>query len=410
MTIIMKKLFLIFCFAAYAVFARGSFASVNPTDFDKQKCYIDNPKEKTITFIFDLPTWDISGIEAVEVRGSFNAWESDGRFKMTFDNRNFWFVTLPYTDVRIPGNSGQPEFKFVTNGTDTQDGKRLFVPDGYIFKSTDRNHILVFKEDDLDAIKANSDIANTTKAIEDFDLSSEVGKQAISNFRAVPGTSNLFRSYHPFKVSKPESSTEIERLHRLTELATAAGIKSDICLSGDETGSLTTLSVAGTPYHEAIPPYYQSILDNNSVLYVGASNTIPSYEIAYYQSGSPLLGEWVREIVNFIINDKHQTPFLIHCRLGTDRTGVFCAILAGLCGAEWKDIAADYQLSNNMGTQEFRDYHLLQYSLQKMLGTDNIDGIDNLQASLSDYFTKNGFLTAKEINALKEKLNGGNKK
>ncbi len=45
----------------------------------------------------------------------------------------------------------------------------------------------------------------------------------------------------------------------------------------------------------------------------------------------------------------NEPPYLIHCDLGKDRAGIFCAIVECLCGASELEIEADYMLS-------FRNY------------------------------------------------------
>lgn len=404
---------IIYRYLSAAVFCAIGFGAtaIAPSSADKAKCFIDSPSDKTITFIFDNTLWQVSNLSSVEVRGSFNGWKSEAKYALTYNSTsNYWYVTLPYSTVKVPGNSGQPEFKFVTNGSTYQSGDgKSFIPYGYIFLNADRNNIVVFDDDDFETIKANSAAANVLKYISDFDLTSREGQEEISNFRRVPGTSNLYRSYHPFKYSKTGNPTEPLRIQYLTQLATETGINSDICLSGNETSGLASYNIYGTTYSEVIPEYYQKIIDNNRVLYVGTVNaTTPTYNAVYYRSTEEPLRQWVKEIVDFINSDKSQPPYLIHCRLGTDRTGVFSGILAALCGASWSDIAADYQLTNRMGIKEFRDYHLLQYSFEQMLGVEDIRTIENVSSSLCEYMVNTGTLTQNDINMLRTRLGATN--
>ena len=94
----------------------------------------------------------------------------------------------------------------------------------------------------------------------------------------------------------------------------------------------------------------------------------------------------------------------IHCRLGTDRTGVFCAVIAAICGAEWEDIAKDYAESSEMGIGDYRDPLLLKYSLDKLVGCD-VSEVEDLQSAIIRHFTENGILTADEITRLQDRLN-----
>ncbi len=384
-----------------------SASALNPSAEDRARGFSDNSADKSVTFIFDNTLWKISNLSKVEVRGSFNGWGSDPKFQMSYDSEgNVWTVTVSYPDVKIPGNSGQPEFKFVTNGSSYQDGgSRSFIPEGYIFKNGDRNNIVVFDDDDFDTIKANSATANQVKSVSDFDLTTRAGQEEVSNFRLVPGTSALFRSYHPYKITKTSNPTEPVRMDYLTRLAVEEGIKSDICLSEKEESNLQAFTIAGAKYTETIAPYYREIIDKGQVLYVGKANgSTPSYNEVYYNSTGNKFAAWVQEIVSFITSSRSEAPYLIHCRLGTDRTGMFCGVLAALCGASWDEIAADYQLSNRMGIQEFRDYHLLQYSFQKLLGVEDIAQVSDVSSAVTEYFVSKGILTPEEITLLKEKI------
>jgi hypothetical protein len=56
-----------------------------------------------------------------------------------------------------------------------------------------------------------------------------------------------------------------------------------------------------------------------------------------------------------------------------------------------------------MGIKEFRDYHLLQYSFEKMLGK-RMSEVGDLKAELSAYFITSGYLTKADIDALNVKL------
>ena len=386
-------------------------APPEPLDFDPtaeelSRCYHEDPATRDITFLFDCTLWGkkASSISSLYVRGSLNGWNSNDGSKMKYDSkRDLYYVTVPYGTVKRPGNSGQPEYKFYLNGN-YQSPYQGF-PSDYIFKNADSNMIVIFAADDIAEIRANSATANTVKQPSDFDLSTEEGQMAIANFRVVPGTKYLIRTYHPFKWSR-SFSTEPYRMKYAAELAEKAGVKSDIVLSGDETGSLTSWTVDGVTYQETIPEYYQKMIAGNSVLYVGKGYSTPSYNEVYYNSTGDKLAHWMNETVEFINSDSHDVPMTIHCRLGTDRTGVFCAILGALCGASWEEVVSDYELSNRLGTQEFRGGALLRYAFETMLGVTDISEIDDLPAAVANYFVKRGALTPDDIVALSKKLKG----
>jgi protein tyrosine/serine phosphatase len=380
----------------------------NFSEADKRRCFMDDPTAKTITFIYSMEDgyWPKETLSSAYVCGSFNGWSQSDANKLSYDEEsNCWTLTVSYANVNIPGNSGQPEYKFVING-DWKFAPSWLTP-GYEFLTSDRNMIVVFSTDNLEQIKANSIIASTVRPLSSYDLTKANDQATVSNFRLVPGTSKLYRSYHPFKASRNDGDgidTEHARLQYVAALATAVGIQSDICLSGDETGSLGTYTAAGVTYNEAIPAYFQNMIDKGNVLNVYANNKVPSYSYVYTKSNSKYFGDWITEIVDFIIADNHPAPFQIHCRLGTDRTGVISAVLGAMCGASWDEVSADYQLSNNLQIKEFRDHQLLAYSLRNILGVDDITKVENLGQALSDYFVNNGYLTADKIQAMRAKL------
>lgn len=378
-----------------------------PADPDHCRGFRDNPESKTLTFIFDNNLWKAGTVTKVEVRGSFNGWKSSSEYALVYDkDEDIWTVTLPYSAVKVPGNSGQPEFKFVTNGSNYLSGDgRSFMPEGYVFMNGDRNNIVVFDRDDFESIKANSKIANVVKTASDFDLTTREGKEEISNFRAVPGTKALFRSYHPYKYTKTSNATEPLRIQYLTELAEEEGIKSDICLSENEERNLLSFTIGGTKYTETIAPYYQEIISKGQVLYTGTANgSTPSYNEVYYNSGGTKFAQWVQEICRFIISDETEAPYLIHCRIGTDRTGMFSATLAALCGAEWEDIEKDYEKSTRMGIQEYRGGGLLRYGFEQMLGVEDITAVADLQTAVSENLISRDVITPEELTLLRRKL------
>lgn len=207
-------------------------------------------------------------------------------------------------------------------------------------------------------------------------------------------------------------SAERVRIEQVQALASAVGIKSDINLCDDRTPKAgNSYNVNGTNYTVEIPDYYESIINNNSVLYVGnktngynGNGYIPNAKLVYYNSNSEIFGQWFKEVSDFINNENNSAPFQIHCEIGVDRTGVFCAVLAGLCGATLEQIANDYILSNKMYINEFRDIRILKYSLENMLGIEDISIVENLKTSLYNYFTSNGFVSSSNLDSVVTKL------
>ncbi len=413
---------------------RSSSEPLN-SDENKKKCYIDDSEEQTITFACSPDIWtSVSASDTITIRGSFTQifnesnkkWvEDEDSFTLTYDSTYNWHtITLPYEKVKRPGyNSGQPEYRFYKNG------KILSIPSAvntnYIFGGigdiTVTPQLIIFFKSDDETRRAEV-LANSAEAIEvaessEFDLTTDAGKRAVSNFRQVPGTTNLYRSYHPFYPTHEYSPLEQKRLELVQSYAVAARIASDINLCNNRTykvgNSYTVVSsvgsTEGTSYTVTIPEYYQTIIDNNNVLYVGdttadssANGIVPSAKHVYYNSNSTIFAQWIKQTCDFI--NSHAAPFQVHCEIGIDRTGVFCAVFAGLCGATWDEIKADYTESNNMKIGEFRDWRVLKYSLENMLGIDNIEEVSDLAAELKNHFVQTGIVSESDITSVVEKL------
>ena len=56
-----------------------------------------------------------------------------------------------------------------------------------------------------------------------------------------------------------------------------------------------------------------------------------------------------------------------------------------------------------MGIKEFRDYRLLQFSFERILNKP-MDEVKDLQAEMSAYFIKKGYLTAEQISTMQKNL------
>ena len=91
---------------------------------------------------------------------------------------------------------------------------------------------------------------------------------------------------------------------------------------------------------------------------------IPEYSKEQYEKGNIVLGgvdqfftmsddgtmnfndETNEAVKNALTNlSKRDTPWLIFCIEGKDRTGFICAVLEALCNASWSDIIDDYMES-----------------------------------------------------------------
>ncbi len=363
--------------------------SINKTN--RQLCYQLYKDGQEVAFIFDAKLHDIDNVDRVFLEGSFNGWlkgtDESWLLKPASDGRT-WTLSRPAADLAVPGNSGHPEFKFFILQKDSDsplEPAAISTIPGYQMST---NNLILFPGVDPQEIVKNFSVATTIKQLSDFDLSDPAQAAMISNFRRVPGTTNLYRGYHPYKLSRPQFDTERARSQMVQELFEKTGIKSAICLSGDEKAS----AAAG----ESISPYIQGVLDSGRYL-----NLNTSYNLVYFQSTSPGFSELLARVVAHI--KFNPGPYYVHCRLGTDRTGVISGTLAALCGASWEEIAADYQKSNDMGIKEFRDYRLLRHSFRQILGK-NPEEVEDLQAGLSAAFIAAGSLSREDIELLKAQL------
>ncbi len=249
------------------------------------------------------------------------------------------------------------------------------------------NSLILLSTDNPSVVIENTKTAEKLKKLKQFNLENPADVATISNFRLVPGTSKLFRGYHPYKISRPNYDTEEKRIALVNKQLKDNGVKSIITLSGDESIDVKK---------EQISVYVSDIRQAGNQLFIKTS-----YNTVYYASNSREFGNMMADVICFI--GSHPGPYYVHCRLGTDRTGVVSANLAALCGASWEEIAADYQKTNEMGIKEFRDYRLLQYSFEKMLGK-KISEIEDLQKEISDYYLREKFITQSELDSLLKNL------
>lgn len=399
-----------------------NYKGVSFTDAEKNACYKIDSENQTITFIFSssakrFNTGKRSAVSKVYVYGSVSAWnQTNEAFRLNgYSDDGCYYRTMPLSVCEYVGNSGQPEFLFnvfkygdENSYTDRAHSSWEGVDSRLLFDNNGVNMIVALPGDDLNEIKSRCDRAKKVDKLSDFDLSQPTEQARIANWRLVPGTKNLYRSYHPYDPSRASYDTEERRLYWVAQLATAAGINCDIALSGDCTGNAgKSYECGGKSYTITIPAYYQDIIAKNRVLYVGTANGhTPSYNIAIFDSGSDRFAQWIQEVVQFILDDAHPAPYQMHCALGSDRTGVFSGTIAALCGASWEQIATDYEATSNLQVNEYRHRNCIRYSLKRLGGVDPMTDA-TFNAAVRKHFVDGGWLTEAQIEALKAKLNGG---
>jgi protein tyrosine/serine phosphatase len=132
--------------------------------------------------------------------------------------------------------------------------------------------------------------------------------------------------------------------------------------------SETSQELAGYLY-QADSSYYKTLWLGDHIV-----NIPVAYETVYFMSdrdesfNPDELGfqTGIRAVINHIAD--HKGPYHIHCRLGSDRTGVIVAFLQLLMGADKRQVKRDYLQTNNMAIGEFRSFRLLEYALTQALG------------------------------------------
>lgn len=357
--------------------------------------YTLSPDGKTVTFHIPVAAYPKT---PVYLCGTFTKWKQTAipfwEFTPGFDlNGNpALILKQSYPFIHIPGNCGYPEFNFFTSseghscpwnsisGANSQ-------KDLYTFMG---NYAILPPGESEQAFLAAAKEAETVKTLSSFLPLTDKNKEIISNFRKVPGTQNLFRSYHPYKKSFPQFDTENTRSDIVKELVEKNGIRSIISLCGSEQ--------CDESLGERISAYQQKIIDEGNEFF-----TDISYENVYYSSDSRNIGDVFGDIIRFIATN--PAPYLVHCRLGSDRTGVICALLAALCGALWSDIAEDYEKTGRMGIQQYRDSRLLKYAVDNFAGT-RVHPSRPFARTISLRCIKNGYATQEEINAAVNNLKG----
>jgi hypothetical protein len=352
---------------------------------------------KVFEFFLDEKDYpEIVEYEDIFVTGSFNDWRksADPAWKLTkkiVKGKCVFVLPKSVDSVSVPGNSGYPEFKFFVLGKDNI----IYIP--FSDKSYNRfgfNKVILFDDDDIKSFAGLKQLSFCQKNLDEFDLECPACRAELSNIRLVPGTRSLFRGYHPFKKSFNSSDLEEMRFKYVEKAFSLYGFRSCISLSGHEVSS----GLQG----EETPAYLDEIKKNGNVLW-----TSMDYELIYYHSDSALFSNLLHSVCSFIIS--HPGPFYIHCRVGGDRTGVFSAVLAALCGATWKDIARDFYKTVLSGIGDYRDEKLLRYSIRKMIRYDPAFAKD-LAHLMQSYFIKEKILSSSEIGQLIEKLTAVPKK
>jgi protein tyrosine/serine phosphatase len=340
-----------------------------------------------IVFIFDESLQGVTSPSSVSLYGAFVAYIDTSGWNLTSSRREgLWYLVKPLASVMLPANSGRPEFKFICDGVWLNALQSL--PGGDIWPDGGGGFINVihYPGDDPAVFAQNYLLATTFRTNYDSD-------EQMANFREVrsgaisPGV--LYRSYNPIFASKPLLPLESARLLAAQRLIETNGILSVVNLS-DQPEELSNAN----PF-----AYYQTIIDNGNIVYA----YISSYDITYYLTDTESFAIPMAEVVRFV--GTHNGPYLVHCRLGTDRTGTVTAVLEAFMGSKWSEIEADYVRSTEMGIGEFRSGDLIRYAIGNMLKTEISDN-SILSNELRAYLRTTAGLSDAELDALYAKLAG----
>ncbi|MBQ0080419.1 MAG: tyrosine-protein phosphatase [Alistipes sp.] len=229
--------------------------------------------------------------------------------------------------------------------------------------------------------------------------------EIFANFRKVETSGikpiTLYRSTSPINFK----SNRV-RFSYTDKLAREAGIKTFIDIA-DSDEKVKELLAA----EENQGSYSQVLFTQNSIIGLGS-------DLDYITT--TFMTKLVRALREIIERD---TPVLIHCNEGKDRTGFYFILLEALCGASIDQIKADYMLTfENMykqikGSEQYEltwnkngkrmIYHIAHPELWPKIGEMNFDNISieglDLEKVARNYMMLAG-LSNNEIDLLKKKI------
>jgi protein tyrosine/serine phosphatase len=110
------------------------------------------------------------------------------------------------------------------------------------------------------------------------------------------------------------------------------------------------------------PPKQLSVRENDKPVQSALEFLNPDWikvYIAIAENGK----DWIRKNMEIVAD--HDGGVLYHCMTGKDRTGLFTAMLLGLCNAYPADIIADYSVSQ----VNLRPFYLSMMKFPEMLDT-----------------------------------------
>lgn len=318
--------------------------------------------------IFKIPIQVSNNIFFV---GNATNWKVKEDFKFHREGDSLTLIK-PKELAQHIGNSGYCEYFFWDQDTEQALPFDHCHPQGYFFNNQFNGsfNYLLLSENPSQSELAQIHQANEASFIIKQQREDYSSEESLANFRAVLGGSlkskRLYRSYHPISPSR----SHIAELKSLEELRQIAVRK---LLSQYQIANIINLSETVHQLKQEIEQqgasYYQQLWSQGCVYCVPMA-----YETVYFMSNlnqafnDNELGfqDGIKQIITIIANE--QAPFHVHCRLGSDRTGVVIGFLQLFMGATKSDIENNYLLTNQLGIGEYRSFKLLEVALTNALG------------------------------------------
>ena len=209
-----------------------------------------------------------------------------------------------------------------------------------------------------------------------------------ANFRAVPF--DVFKNHILYRSASPIDDS-LNRNKCADEAARLAGVRTFLNLCNTEEEA------------KAYPGFTESYYSTQTVSYHKLSTMLISEDFL-----RDLMGVYRSMLTS-------ETPYLVHCKEGKDRTGIFVSLLGLLCGEPMESVLSDYMTTywNFFGVEPGteRCFLVLKQTeisvLSRVLGVEDLFAPDaDIPAKAEAMFLKYG-MTEDEINALRELLCGG---
>lgn len=408
-------------------------ASINLSDYPLSEenfrtFYYDDFENRQIIMLFNPETWNKKNVTSAKIQ--FTAGINDvssfcgPSCNMKKDSETgVWYAAVPYSELRETNQSGQPTYRMKIDDTDFDCAEALnsmglggYVYTKFISKTAQTSlPCIIYNRQKKDEIISRLKEEKHCKTIQEFDLSTEEGQMELANFRLIPGTKNIYRSYHPYAPSKTEFETEPYRMYYIGLLGEKYGIKADINVSGNTEIELSEITIFDGKSEciktaDYAPEYYKSIIseyrnkpeNQKPVILLTKEDGNFGYDRCYSNSKSAEFAENIAALVKFMNNV--EGPYQLHCAIGTDRTGIVCAILSGLCGATYQQIEEDYCASRKMGILEYRGPGCVRYALEEFIGSEDVDSVKNLQKAMIESLVAKSSITRAEVEKMIERV------